>query len=80
MRPRINRRGGNALRRAFGVNECGEVDLPAKVGGTFVSRLLVGEIMGCGYCFPHGNETYNNRYTQPRRSWKTKRKTQYQPH
>jgi len=65
------------LIRAFGVNEYGFPDLPKKISGVKISRLLKGEEMGCSYCFPHGFETINSRYSKNQRNWKVQRKTQY---
>ncbi len=63
------------LKQSFGVNEFGLVDFPSKVSGTQISRLLVGDIMGCSYCFPHGIETKNSHWKNRQRSWKKHRKT-----
>lgn len=65
------------LIRAFGLNEYGLIDFPAKISGTTVSRLLVGDFMGCDRCFPHGQETLNSRYHNWQRTWKKHRKTQW---
>ncbi|WP_041598682.1 hypothetical protein [Hahella chejuensis] len=63
------------LIKAFGRNEAGLADLPKKVSGTMVSRVVLGEESGCSRCFPHGFETVNAR--SPQRSWKTHRKTRW---
>ncbi|WP_431689467.1 hypothetical protein [Hahella sp. NBU794] len=63
------------LIKAFGRNEAGLADLPKKVSGTAVSRVVLGEESGCSRCFPHGFETVNA--TRPQRSWKTHRKTRW---
>ena len=72
---------GNEARliAAYGENEAGLADVPRKVSGTFVSRILHGEEMGCSYCFPHGIETSNSRFRKRQRSWKIQRKTKWRP-
>jgi hypothetical protein len=62
---------------AFGRNEFGIIDLPIKFSNVQMSRLLLGEIMGCSYCFPHGIETSNSTYSNKQRSWKKHRKTKW---
>lgn len=63
--------------KAFGKNEFGLVDVPVKISNVQISRLLVGEIMGCSYCFPHGMETSNSVYEKYQRNWKKYRKTKW---
>jgi len=63
------------FKRAFGLDEYGFVDFPKKISGTQLSRINIGEEMGCSWCFPHGYETVN--YTVPERNWKSQRKTQW---
>ena len=63
--------------KAFGKNEFGLVNFPIKISNTQISRLLVGEIMGCSYCFPHGMETTNSVYGKYQRNWKKYRKTKW---
>lgn len=65
------------LIKAFGVNNYDLADMPHKVSGTTISRILIGEESGCSYCFPHGYETINNRYDKRQRNWKKQRKTQW---
>lgn len=65
------------LIKAFGVNEAGLADLPKKISGTRISRILIGEESGCSHCFPHGYETINSRISKQQRSWKKQRKTQW---
>jgi len=65
------------LIKAFGKNEYGFADLPEKISGVRISRIFIGEEMGCSFCFPHGFETINNRWDKVQRSWKSHRKTQY---
>lgn len=63
------------LQRAFGRNDYGFADIPKKISGTQISRIQIGDDMGCSYCFPHGYETINR--TIPERNWKSQRKTQW---
>jgi hypothetical protein len=63
--------------KAFGKNEFGLIDFPTKISNIQISRLLVGEIMGCAYCFPHGIETTNSVYENRQRNWKKNRKTKW---
>ena len=65
------------LRQKFGFNEYGLIDFPKKVSGVQISRLMYGNDMGCSYCFPHGLEVVNARYTKFQRNWKKYRKTQW---
>ena len=65
------------LIKAYGQNECGLADLPNKFSGTKVSRILIGEEMGCGHCFPHGIETKNSHYVNRQRSWKKHRQDRW---
>ena len=60
---------------AYGENEAGLADVPKKVSGTTVSRILHGEEMGCSFCFPHGIETSNSRLRKLQRNWKRQRET-----
>lgn len=64
-----------SLQKSFGLNEFGLVDMPNKISGTQISRLLVGDFMGCSYCFPHGIETKNSHWSNRQRNWKNYRKT-----
>ena len=65
------------LINAYGENEYELADLPSKVSGVFIARILTGEEMGCSRCFPHGYETINSRDAKQQRSWKRQRKTQW---
>lgn len=65
------------LKRKFGVDEDGYLTIHKKVSGTKISRILIGEEMGCSYCFPHGQETINDRWSKIQRNWKSQRKSQY---
>lgn len=52
------------LRQKFGFNEYGLIDFPKKISGTQISRLMYGNEMGCSFCFPHGYEVVNAKYTK----------------
>ena len=65
------------LIKAYGKNEYGFADLPKKVSGVFVSRIVIGEESGCSRCFPHGYETINNHYVKYQRCWKKQRRNQW---
>jgi hypothetical protein len=65
------------LSKAFGRNEFGLADLPSKYSGVRISRLEMGEDMGCSYCFPHGWETVNSHWRNMQRNWKKVRKHQW---
>ncbi|MEH0153120.1 hypothetical protein V6R21_03180 [Limibacter armeniacum] len=62
---------------AFGENEFGFADFPSKISNVKVSRLELGELMGCSFCFPHGFETINATLNKNKQSWKFYRKKQY---
>ena len=63
--------------KAYGKNEYGLADMPTKVSGVFISRIKIGEEMGCSICFPHGPDTNNRFYFKWQRSWKKHRKHQW---
>jgi len=65
------------LKKSFGINECGLIDLPKKISNIRISRILYGNEMGCSYCFPHGFETINSKGIKFQRNWKKYRKTQW---
>ena len=65
------------LKKCFGVNEYGLEDLPKKISGTKISRILIGEYMGCSWCFPHGYEVINSKWDKVQRNWKKYRKSQW---
>ena len=67
------------LIKAFGKNEIGLADIPRKVSGVTISRIVIGEESGCSRCFPHGYETVNASCTKWQRSWKKYRKRQWKP-
>ena len=62
------------LKKAFGKNEDGLADLPKKISGTKISRIVIGEDSGCSWCFPHGLETINSNILNRQRCWKRQRK------
>ncbi|EFK36984.1 Uncharacterised protein [Chryseobacterium gleum] len=65
------------LRQKFGFNEYGLIDFPKKISGTQISRLMYGNEMGCSFCFPHGYEVVNAKYTKFQRNWKKYRKNRW---
>lgn len=66
-----------SLVRAFGIDEYGQIELPPKISGTTISRLLKGEWMGCSYCFPHRWEVINAKWKKDLSCWKRYRKHQW---
>lgn len=75
--PTVTHKSRRILVRAYGRNEAGLPDLPAKLGSARLSRLAHGRASGCSYCFPHGWETRNARWYKVQRSWKRYRAVQY---
>ena len=67
----------SGIRRAFGVDDDGNVLLPCKVSNVAMSRIEHGNDRGCPFCFPHGFENSNGTCKKNRRSWKNQRKAQY---
>jgi len=67
----------NRLIKMFGFNEAGIADLPNKISGTRISRIIIGEESGCSFCFPHGFETINSNINNRQRCWKKHRKAQW---
>jgi hypothetical protein len=66
------------FKKAFGLNEEGLVDFPKKASNTKISRIKNSDKMGgCTYCFPHGIETTNSKYSKFTRNWKKYRVKQY---
>lgn len=65
------------LLRAFGKNEDGLADIPPKISGTTIARIVIGDATRCSYCFPHGIETTNSHVANRQRSWKKQRRTQW---
>ncbi|WP_333597483.1 phosphate ABC transporter substrate-binding protein [Chryseobacterium flavum] len=66
-----------AVRQKFGFNEYGLIDFPKKISGVQITRIMYGDEIGCAYCFPHGFEVVNAKYTKFQRNWKKYRKTQW---
>ncbi len=72
------RRKRSLLARAFGTDDFGLPDLPAKIGNVAVARVAhLHDRGGCSRCFPHGFETFNSKFCKNRRSWKYHRRTRY---
>ena len=68
----------HTMAKKLGINpDTGFVDIPTKFSNVQLSRIKNGELMGCSFCFPHGVETINNKWTQDLRCWKRYRKFQY---
>ena len=65
------------LIKAYGRNDFGLADMPNKISGTAISRIILGNDIGCAFCFPHGFETINSREMKRQRNWKRQRKTQW---
>jgi hypothetical protein len=65
------------MRKAFGVNESGLIDFPAKISNVQISRLQYGNERGCSRCFPHGLETGNSTVINRQRNWKRFRRTKW---
>ncbi|MFZ6777333.1 hypothetical protein ACO0LD_10955 [Undibacterium sp. Ji83W] len=66
-----------SLIKAFGKNEVGLADIPKKISGITISRIIIGEKSGCSRCFPHGYETINSHIGNRQRNWKKQRKTKW---
>jgi hypothetical protein len=65
------------LRKCFGLNEYGLVELPKKISGRMISRLLIGDYLGCSWCFPHGSDVVNSKWSKIQRNWKEHRQAQW---
>ena len=66
------------FKTAFGTNELGLIDFPYKISSVKISRIQNTDKMGgCPYCFPHGIDCTNSRWSKNTRSWKTHRQFQY---
>ncbi|MBN1489897.1 MAG: phosphate ABC transporter substrate-binding protein [Phycisphaerae bacterium] len=75
----MGKRARSDLRKAFGRDENGFIDIPLTISNVTVARLIHGNEMGCSRCFPHGQETHNSSDKKARRSWKRFRRTQHKP-
>jgi len=65
------------MQKAFGTNEFGLIDFPAKVSNVQLSRIVYCK-KECSICFPHGWETNNStRITNRQRNWKRFRKARW---
>jgi hypothetical protein len=64
-------------RKAFGLNEAGLIDFPAKISNVRIERIEWGNLMGCSWCFPHGWETINSTIGKQQRNWKKYRKKRW---
>ena len=58
----------NRLIKAYGKNEVGLAELPVKVSGVFIQRIIIGEESGCSRCYPHGYKTVNSHMQKQQRS------------
>lgn len=67
------------VRKAFGTDEYGLVEIPRKIGNCQISRIHNFQKMGgCPYCFPHGFECTNSTALKRRNcNWKRYRKRQW---
>lgn len=65
------------MQKAFGINEFGQPDLPAKISNVQISRITYGAERGCSRCFPHGFETNNSTIVKRQRNWKRFRRTRW---
>jgi hypothetical protein len=66
------------LIKAFGQGEGGLPDIPTKVSNVKISRFIFYKDRGgCPFCFPHGIETNNSKWSKNRKSWKLRRAKQY---
>jgi len=62
------------LYHLFGKDEHGFPDIPSKISGVQISRIINTAIGGCSWCFPHQGYCY---WHKPQKNWKKKRRTQY---
>lgn len=67
------------MQKAFGINEFGQPDLPAKISNVQISRITYGAERGCSRCFPHGFETNNSTIANRQRNWKCFRNAKWKP-
>jgi hypothetical protein len=65
------------LIKAYGRTEYDIADIPTKISGTRISRITLGEDIGCSFCFPHGYDTINSHIKNRQRNWKRNREQQW---
>ena len=66
------------FKKAFGTNEYGMIDFPAKISNVKISRIQNTDKMGgCPFCFPHGVECTNSKWKKDTKNWKAYRSRQY---
>jgi hypothetical protein len=70
-------RTNRLIERYFDVDEYGFAMVPPKYSNVRIARFMHGEEMGCSFCFPHGQDTHNSKYSKNRNNWKYHRKTQW---
>ena len=68
---------GKTLKDLFGTNGFGFADLPQKISGKLVSKILAKKMeCDCHVCWP-GKCSYKNTDPVSRRCWKNYRRTQW---
>jgi len=66
------------FKKAFGVDDYGMIAFPKKISNTKISRIQNTDKMGgCSFCFPHGIECTNSKWSKLTRNWKKHRAFQY---
>lgn len=65
------------LIKAFGKNKAGMADITGKVSGVKITRIIMGDDIGCSFCFPHGHDTINSSISNRQHNWKKQRKNQW---
>ena len=68
------------MRKAFGFDEYGIIDMPRKISNVKISRIInYLDVGGCPFCFPHGIECTNSTAGKLRKhnSWKKHRRKQW---
>ncbi len=64
--------------KAFGLTQEGHIDFPKKISNIRISRIdNYRKMGGCWFCFPHGIETTNSKFSKRTRNWKKYRRNQY---
>lgn len=57
--------------RGFGLDEFNQLMVPVKYSNVMLSRIEhTRDTGGCPFCFPHGMETTNSKFTKDLRCWK----------